>query len=204
MKDDNLKETLVLGLEKMGLKTDPVSLLAYLDLLAKWNQTYNLTAIRNPLDMVSKHILDSLAVVPYIKGDIIADVGTGAGLPGIPLALYFANKKVFLFESIGKKVRFLENVVRTLKLANVEVVHGRVEDYQGKVRFDTVISRAVGSIAELIKWTAPLIMPNGRWLFMKGESGEDECAILDKAYTRYNYQLPYLKDARCIICIEDS
>lgn len=195
-----MEKSLLHGAKQLGLDINPEPFLTYLNLLHKWNKTYNLTAIRSPFDMVFKHILDSLAIVPYIKGQWIADVGSGAGLPGIPLALYFPHKNFTLFESIGKKARFLEMVVRLLKLNNVIVINQRVEDYKGAAGFDTVVFRAVGSITQIIKWTEPLMAPNGCWLAMKGDAVIDECAKLHREYVIYEYNVPGIEGTRRLIC----
>src|SRR5437879_4071655 len=141
-----LKNTkLKTGLSEMNLiMTDEQlsQLLVYLQLLQKWNKTYNLTAITDFDKMITHHLLDSLSVSPYITGDNIVDVGSGAGLPGIPLAIYFPDKKFTLIESVGKKTRFISNAVRELGLKNVDVVNVRAEEYQTPNVFDTMIARA--------------------------------------------------------------
>lgn len=199
-----MEKILLHGAKQLGLEVNPEPFLLYLDLLHKWNNAYNLTAIRSPLEMVSKHILDSLAIVQYIRSLLIADVGSGAGLPGIPLALYFPQKKIVLFESIGKKARFLDMVVRVLKLNNVVVINQRVEDYKGAADFDTVVFRAVGSIMQIIKWTKPLIAPHGCWLAMKGNAAIDECAKLNNKYTCYNYKVPEVDGEKHLIIVENT
>jgi len=141
-------------------------LLAYLDLLAKWNRTYNLTAVRDPGDMVSRHLLDSLAVLPFVHGTNLADLGSGAGLPGIPLAIARPDLAVTLIESNGKKARFLREAIRSLPLANVSVAQARVQDTAGA--FDTVTARAFASLHDMLAWAGHLLAPGGRWLALKG------------------------------------
>jgi 16S rRNA (guanine527-N7)-methyltransferase len=151
-------------------------LVAHLDLLDDWNTRMNLTAIRDRPSQLTKHLLDSLTVLPYLQGERIADVGSGAGFPGIPLAIVAPQRHFTLVESTGKKCRFLEHVRDTLELKNVEVVQARAERYQPDVRFDTVIARAVGPIADLVKVAGPLVVGGGRLLAMKGRYPEAELA----------------------------
>ncbi len=197
-----LESILTNGLSKMSLQVDPIPLLTYTTLLHKWNQTYNLTAVHSLEEMITRHLLDSLAVIPYIHGPRIADIGTGAGLPGIPLAIYFKELQFVLFESLGKKIRFLEMVVRTLKLTNVELVAGRVEDYRGPATFDTVTSRALCSLDQFIDWTKHIIADQGQWVAMKGRQPDDELAHLAWPYTLHHYQVPGLLGERCVVCIK--
>jgi 16S rRNA (guanine527-N7)-methyltransferase len=171
--------TLVDGARALALDLDDVQLarlVAHLDLLDEWSSRMNLTAIRDRPSQITKHLLDSLAVLPHLRGDRIADVGSGAGFPGIPLAIVEPQRHFSLIESTGKKCRFLEHVRETLGLPNVEVVQSRAEGYKPDVRFDTVIARAVGPIAELVKVAGPLVAGGGRLLAMKGRYPRDELA----------------------------
>jgi 16S rRNA (guanine527-N7)-methyltransferase len=151
-------------------------LVAHLDLLDDWNTRMNLTAIRDRGQQVTKHLLDSLSVRPYLRGGRIADVGSGAGFPGIPLAVVEPDRQFALIESTGKKCRFLEHVRDALGLPNVEVVQARAEALQPKVRFDTVLARAVGPVTELVRVAGHLVAGGGRLLAMKGRYPEDELA----------------------------
>ena len=155
-------------------------LLAYLDLLAKWNRAYNLTAVRNPEDMVSRHLLDSLVVLPYLHGNTLADLGSGAGLPGIPLAIARPGLRVTLIESSGKKARFLREAVRSLPFANVTVQQARVQDAPG--RYDTVTARAFASLADMLAWGGHLLGDDGRWLALKGHADAAEIAVVPDAF----------------------
>jgi 16S rRNA (guanine527-N7)-methyltransferase len=146
----------------------------------RWNATYNLSAIRDPAEMVTRHLLDSIAVVPYVRGATLADLGTGAGLPGIPLALVAPERAVTLVDSNGKKTRFLRAAVRELGLANVRVVEGRVEAATG--RFDCVTARAFASLADMLGWGGHLLAPGGRWLALKGRFPQDELASLPPGF----------------------
>jgi len=171
--------TLLDGARALALDLDEAQLaklVAHLDLLDDWNTRMNLTAIRDRPSQLTKHLLDSLTVLPYLQGERVADVGSGAGFPGIPLAIVAPRRHFTLVESTGKKCRFLEHVRDTLELGNVEVVQARAERYQPEVRFDTVIARAVGPIADLVKVAGPLVVGGGRLLAMKGRYPEAELA----------------------------
>jgi 16S rRNA (guanine527-N7)-methyltransferase len=171
--------TLLDGARALALELDEAQLgklVAHLDLLDEWNSRFNLTAIRDRPSQLTKHLLDSLTVQPYLRGERIADVGSGAGFPGIPLAIVEPHRHFSLIESTGKKCRFLEHVRDALGLKNVEVVQSRAESYKPEVRFDTVIARAVGPIADLVKVAGPLVVGGGRLLAMKGRYPEDELA----------------------------
>ena len=160
-----------------GLEQAQVAkLLAHLDLLDEWNARMNLTAIRDRPSQITKHVLDSLSVRPFLRGSRIADVGSGAGFPGIPLAIVEPARHFALIESTGKKCRFLEHVQQTLGLANVEVVQSRAEAYQPRERFDTVLARAVGPLADLVEVAGRLVAGGGRLLAMKGRYPEQELA----------------------------
>lgn len=155
-------------------------LLAYLGLLIKWNKAYNLTAVRNPDEMVSRHLLDSLSVVSYVEdgGDNWLDVGSGGGMPGIPLAIMFPNKRFTLLDSNGKKTRFLVQVKLELKLDNLEVIHSRVEEFTPEQPFDGISSRAFSSLEDFSNWTRHLGDQKTRWLAMKGVHPDDELQAL--------------------------
>lgn len=173
-------EKLQSGLSVLGLHLSAekqAQLLAYLHLLQKWNKTYNLTAITDFDKMISYHLLDSLSVALHLTGEYIVDVGSGAGLPGIPLALYFPEKKFTLIDSIGKKTRFISQVVRDLKLNNVQVVQTRAEEYQTKNGFDTMIARAVASIDDLIEIAKHLLRQNGTLLMMKSDVSHEKMVL---------------------------
>lgn len=154
-------------------------LLAYLALLDRWNRTYNLTAIRDPGDMVTLHLLDSLAMHPYVR-DIatLADLGTGAGLPGIPLAIAVPALRVTLVESNGKKARFLREAVRVLGLANARVVEARAEAVAEPGAFDAITARALATLADILALGGHLLKPEGRLLAMKGAHPAEEIAAL--------------------------
>lgn len=144
-------------------------LIQYVTLLEKWNKIYNLTAIRDPKEMLVKHLLDSLAVVPHITGNRLIDVGTGGGLPGIPLAIMFPNKQIDLLDSNSKKTRFLIQAKAELNLLNSLIIHDRVENYQPDVLYDGVISRAFASMDDMLHWTDHLLKEGGFWWAMKAQ-----------------------------------
>ncbi|MGH8182364.1 MAG: 16S rRNA (guanine(527)-N(7))-methyltransferase RsmG [Rhodanobacteraceae bacterium] len=155
-------------------------LLAYIDLLTRWNHSYNLTAVRDPEDMVSRHLLDSLAALPFLHGATLADLGSGAGLPGIPLAIARPDLHVTLIESNGKKARFLREAARSLPLPNVAVQQARVQDVTGT--FDTISARAFASLADMLAWGGRLQAPDGRWLALKGHADAAEIAAVPDTF----------------------
>ena len=167
------------GARALALDLDEAQLarlVAHLDLLDEWSARMNLTAIRDRPSQLTKHLLDSLTVQPYLRGQRIADVGSGAGFPGIPLAIVEPQRHFSLIESTGKKCRFLEHVRDELQLKNVEIVQARAENYRPEVRFDTVVARAVGPLAGLLKAAGGLVVGGGRLLAMKGRYPQDELA----------------------------
>lgn len=147
-------------------------LLDYRELLERWNSAYNLTAVRNADEMVSRHLLDSLAILPYVHGRTLADLGTGPGLPGIPLAIADPARDVLMVDSNGKKVRFLREAIRSLKLVNAKALQSRVEDVEGT--FECVTARAFASLADMLGWGGHLLAPDGVWLAMKGKHPAEE------------------------------
>jgi 16S rRNA (guanine527-N7)-methyltransferase len=183
---DSLFAELAAGLAelKLDLSTaQAVSLLAYTALIAKWNKTYSLTAIREPERMVSHHLLDSLAPLPHFKGGAnekirILDVGSGFGTPGIPLAIARPDWQLFLLDSNHKKTTFLRQVIAELKLTNVTVLTERVELYKPEAPFQIITSRAFAELAEFIKLTQHLLAPEGEWAALKGVYPFEEIAHL--------------------------
>lgn len=178
----NPEARLLAGLVALRLDTALAAPLSrYLGELVLWNKAYNLTAVRDPAEMVTRHLLDSLVVLPHVAGRIV-DVGTGAGLPGVPLAIANPSLQVTLLDSNGKKTRFLRNVQRVLSLPNVEVVEARAEAHAPAQPFEQVVSRAYASIADFVSTTGKLCAPGGRWLAMKGKLDDAELAALPPGF----------------------
>ena len=158
-------------------------LLTYLTLLARWNRTYNLTAIRDPLEMVTRHLLDSLAMQPYLETGTLADLGTGPGLPGIPLAIARPQLQVTLVESNGKKARFMREAVRQLGLGNARVAESRAEALAEPATYDHLTARAMDTLAGIIRVGGHLLRPGGRLLAMNGVYPHDEIAQLPAGWS---------------------
>jgi len=178
---DLWRRQLTEGLEALGLVLLPPqqdALLAYLTLLSKWNRTYNLTAIRDPREMVSRQLLDSLSILPWVRGPRVLDVGTGAGLPGIPLAIALPGCRFLLLDSNGKKTRFVQQVITELALANVSVRQARVEALSDSDGFDTIVSRAFADLHEMLALTGHLRSPSGQWAAMKSGLAEFDPRVL--------------------------
>ena len=182
----SLAQPLAQGLSELGLKLAPAAnerFLAYLDLIQKWNRVYNLTAVREPAKMLPQHLLDSLAIVPRLSGSSLLDVGSGAGLPGIPVAIAQPRLPVTLLESNHKKAAFLRQAAIELRLDNVTVACERVEAWETAQRFDLVVSRALADLAEFIRLAGRLVAPGGALAAMKGVYPYDEIAQLPPAWS---------------------
>ena len=172
---------LAAGVAEMGLDVPleaQQKLLQYLSLLSKWNKVYNLTAVRDPLEMVTLHLLDSLSVLPHIQTRNLLDVGSGGGLPGIVLAICLPQLKITTIDTVQKKTIFMRQVKGELGLNNLDVVHARVENYQPGKKFEAIISRAFSDIALFVKLTEHLLAQNGKWLAMKGQVPHEELTSL--------------------------
>ncbi|MEC4748801.1 16S rRNA (guanine(527)-N(7))-methyltransferase RsmG [Methylomicrobium sp. Wu6] len=179
-------------------------LLAFLKLIEKWNKAYNLTAIRHSEDMARLHLLDSLAVLPYIKGTRVIDIGTGAGLPGIPLAIFLPETQFTLLDSNAKKTRFVQQTVLELKLHNVEVRHSRVEAFRPAQKFDTVITRAFAAMPAIMQIAAHLLSKQGVLLAMKGQNPQDELAEVKVKSSVIPLNTPGVEAERCVVIIESE
>jgi len=203
-----LHQKLDQGLAALGLALPPGAverLLDYQALLERWNGTYNLTAVRDPAEMVTRHLLDSLAILPHVQGASLVDLGTGPGLPGIPLAIAAPGREVLLVDSNGKKARFLREAIRALRLEGVRAVQSRVEEVEG--RFDCVTARAFASLADMLAWGGHLLAPGGRWLAMKGKPPAEEIAALPPGFAVqavHPLQVPGLGAERSLVVIHRS
>jgi 16S rRNA (guanine527-N7)-methyltransferase len=202
------KAGLLAGLSKLAIEAEPnvvEQLLAYLSELQQWNRAYNLTAVRDPLEMVPRHLLDSLSILPWLRGERLLDVGTGAGLPGIPLAIVEPGRRWALLDSNGKKTRFLRHVVRTLGLDNVSVIEGRAEAHRPSQAPDCITARALATLPDLVALVAHLCPPGGRILAMKGRLNEAELAAVPEPFQllgRQRLTVPGLASERNLIVIE--
>ena len=198
------------GLEALSLDlTDNQQhqLVEFVLLIDKWNKAYNLTSVRCPKQMMVKHILDSLAIVPHLTGENIIDVGTGPGLPGMPLAIAFPDKTFTLLDSLGKRVRFMTQCVHTLKLTNVTPVNSRVENHVGDKPYDIVLSRAFASLKDMLHWCEHLVDSEGLFLALKGQYPQDEIEEVSNHYQvirTENLTVPNLVGERHLVWIKKA
>jgi len=183
-----MENELTSGLSSLNLqisKEQQRKLLQFVDLLFKWNKAYNLTAIRHKSDMLPLHIFDSLSILPFLNdAKKILDVGSGAGLPGIPLAIVCPDRNFVLLDGNGKKTRFIKQAIIELKLANVDVVHDRIENYQANTQFDCITTRAFATIMSTVKMTEHLFAESVRILFMKSNTADEELAEISNKYKK--------------------
>ncbi len=205
---ESLESRLAEGLDALGIPATAAQrrgLLDYVALLAKWNRVYNLTAVRDPRQMLTRHILDSLAVLPHLQGRRVLDVGTGGGLPGIPLALLSPEREFVLLDSNSKKTRFVQQAVLELGLGNVAVVHARVEAWAPGQVFDSVVSRAFASLRDMLEMAGAFCAEDGQLLAMKGALAQEELADLPPGYALaaiHRLQVPGLEDEqRHLACL---
>lgn len=157
-------------------------LVGYVELLDKWNKAYNLTSVRDPQQMLIRHIMDSIVVNGQLKGTSFIDVGTGPGLPGVPLAIVRPDSHFVLLDSLGKRIRFLKQVQHELGLTNIEPIQSRVEEYQPDIGFDGVISRAFASLSDMLNWCHHLPSSSGKFYALKGVVREEELAELPDSF----------------------
>ncbi|MGZ8164599.1 MAG: 16S rRNA (guanine(527)-N(7))-methyltransferase RsmG [Methylobacter sp.] len=187
----------------LSISEDKIELLlAFIKLIEKWNKAYNLTAVRDREEMVRLHLLDSLAIIPYIEGKRVIDIGTGAGLPGIPLAVYLPETRFTLLDSNAKKTRFVQQAVLELKLKNVEVCHNRVEKYHPEKNFNTAITRAFAGLSDIVELTAHLLARDGVLLAMKGRRPDSELEQVSAKKTVIPLRVPGVESERCLIRIQ--
>ena len=181
----NHREQIRRGLEELSLEHSELQLDrldAYLALLHKWNRAYNLTAVRDPAQMIGRHLLDSLAVEPLLRGTHFADVGTGAGLPGIPLAIMRPDSRFELIDSNGKKIRFVTQAINELKLDNAHATQCRVEEHRPQRGYDAVTSRAFAALTDMALGCSHLLVPGGELLALKGVYPDEEIQALPPQY----------------------
>jgi 16S rRNA (guanine527-N7)-methyltransferase len=196
---------LVAGAADLGVPLDAqrcAELLRLVDELEAGNELFNLTAIRDRPGMLRKHVLDSLSLQPYLRGTRIADVGTGAGFPGLPLAIINPQRRFSLIEATGKKARFVTQTAQRLDCRNVEVVHARAESYRPLQPFDIVMARALSSLADFAAYAGHLCAPQGRLLAMKGKRPDEEISALPKSFrvvAVHRLKLPGLDDERHLV-----
>lgn len=182
---DRYRSELTAGVTALGLQVDPDAinrLLAFRDLLEKWNRAYNLTSVRNPGEMVARHLLDSLTIAPWASADPLLDVGSGGGLPVIPLAILFPDRQFVALDSNGKKTRFLTQCKLELGLRNLDVVIGRAEDFEPSAPFAQISSRAFTAVANMVQWCGHLLAQEGEFLAMKGPDWAAELSDLPSGW----------------------
>src|SRR5688572_1375271 len=196
---------LIAGAAQLGIELSErqaAQLIRLLDELDDWNQRMNLTAIRERGAQITKHLLDSLSIQPFLQGERILDVGTGAGFPGLPLAIVNPQRRFTLLDSTAKKLKFIEHAAATLSLPNVQTVHTRAENFRPPERFDIVLSRAVGPIEQFVKWAGHLCVGGGRLLAMKGRDPAAELTKLPsgwKVAAIHRLNVPALDEERHLV-----
>ena len=200
------RDLLVEGLHRMSLNLSNQmidQLMAYLNLIEKWNRVYNLTAIRERDEMIKLHFLDSLSILNHLEMEHVLDVGSGAGFPGIVLAITKPELKVTVMDSVNKKTTFMQQVKSELSLTNLNVVNARVEDYQPTILFDGVITRAFSSIQNMLLMTQHALQKNGAWLAMKSKDVKEELEALDQnQYTLISLEVPFINAERYLVKIK--
>ncbi len=197
------RDLLVEGLHRMSLNLSNQmidQLMAYLNLIEKWNRVYNLTAIRERDEMIKLHFLDSLSILNHVEMEHVLDVGSGAGFPGIVLAITKPELKVTVMDSVNKKTTFMQQVKSELSLTNLNVVNARVEDYQPTILFDGVITRAFSSIQNMLLMTQHTLQKNGAWLAMKSKDVKEELEALDQnQFTLIPLEVPFINAERYLV-----
>ncbi|MFC3122041.1 16S rRNA (guanine(527)-N(7))-methyltransferase RsmG [Agaribacter flavus] len=180
-------------------------LVRFVGLLDKWNKTYNLSSVRKPSDMLVKHIMDSIVVAPYVEGKYVADIGTGPGLPGIPLAIMLPEKEFTLLDSLGKRIRFIKQVLHELDISNVTPIQSRVETFQASPLFECILSRAFASMSDMLNWCEHLVSDNGYFLALKGQLHPAELSQIDARFfveKTTSLDIPSLEGERHLVKIK--
>jgi 16S rRNA (guanine527-N7)-methyltransferase len=195
-----------LAVMKIDLNIDQIQcLLQLVQLLIQWNRSYNLTAIREPMQMISHHVLDSLSLLPFIQTTPILDLGTGAGFPGLPLAIACPELTFTLLDSNGKKIRFVRQVIMELKLHNVTPIQARIENYVATTKFPTIIARALAPLSQLTLWADKLLTPNGTLLALKSKNIATELACMNPAQiSQHKLQVPYIEGERVLVAFRKN
>ena len=197
------RDLLIEGSRHMGLNlSDQMNdqLMAYLNLVEKWNRVYNLTAIRDRDEMIKLHFLDSLSILNHVNVKNLLDVGSGAGFPGVVLAIVKPEMKVTVMDSVNKKTTFMQQVKSELSLTNLNVVNGRVEEYQPAILFDAVTSRAFSNLKNMISLTQHILQKNGMWLAMKSKDVKEELEAFEKnQYTMVPLDVPFINAERYLV-----
>ena len=197
------RDLLVEGLHRMSLNlSDQMidQLMVYLNLIEKWNRVYNLTAIRERDEMIKLHFLDSLSILNHVEMEHVLDVGSGAGFPGIVLAITKPELKVTVMDSVNKKTTFMQQVKSELSLTNLNVVNARVEEYQPTILFDSVITRAFSSVQNMLSMTQHILQKDGAWLAMKSKDVKEELKALDEnQYTLIPLEVPFINAERYLV-----
>ena len=203
----NDKAQLERGMQKLGLENIPQvinKLLIYKELLIKWNKSFNLTSIKNR-EVVTHHFLDCLSIIPFIKSSSLLDVGTGAGLPGIIIAIVKPDIKVSLIDKVGKKIAFIKRVVAELEIKNIDTYHERVELLTSEEKYDGIISRAFSNMDDFIKSTKHLIKSQGVWYGMKSKKIlNDEMININQPWTLEKLDVPFLDAERYLVKVSNS
>ena len=203
----NDKAQLEGGMDNLGFEIMPENidkLLIYKDLLLKWNKSINLTSIKNK-EIVTHHFLDCLAVIPFIKSSSLLDVGTGAGLPGIVIAIIKPDIKISLIDKVGKKIAFIKRVLAELDIKNVQTHHSRVELMTSEEKYDGIISRAFSNMGDFVQITKHLLKKQGVWYGMKSKKIlNDEMKGIDNPWTLENLDVPFLKAERYLVKVTNS
>jgi 16S rRNA (guanine527-N7)-methyltransferase len=205
---EDLQKVLIEGLTDSNIavnKEQQEKLIDYVLMMNKWNKTYNLTSVRDPREMMIKHIIDSIIISPHITENTYIDVGTGPGLPGIPLAIMHPNKTFILLDSLGKRVRFMKQVAYELGIDNIQPVQARVEDFHSTIRIDAVLSRAFASLKDMLHWCQHLVDSSGTFLALKGQLPQQEIEQLPDNFILRDVielQIPKLEGDRHLIKIQ--